>query len=227
MPNLTSGYVHFRTVDNDAFATVDLIDCIFDSEFPGVSIALLDEFDCNFHPLTKLNLPFYGGHGSHAGDYAASVVAYDGEDFWEHPCDEEGNIAIPDMLATPTSHPDYQLSLDAIAFIQHHARVLNLVHTDPSKILPKDFILSPADDEAKTVRLDVPESLILHARKFYSVQGSIVIAEYYRGEDYLICLDDIFAEREALIADAWPPHFLDVLEKLAAEDVDYVRISCG
>ena len=71
--------------------------------------------------------PFFGMHGSHAGDYPAYRVAFDGEEFDEHPCDEEGQLSIAGLL---NSDPDAGLPCEPLAawdFIRHYKKCKELV----------------------------------------------------------------------------------------------------
>lgn len=77
---------------------------------------------------TRAGRPFFGGHGSHGGDYSAHVVAFDGEAFDEHTCDEDGELSIHGLL---DSDPDAGLSreLDSSTweFIAHYQKCRKLV----------------------------------------------------------------------------------------------------
>jgi len=96
---------------------------------------------------------------------------------------------------------------------------------DVEALLPEGWEGPLERDADSFAVMDVPSSLIAHMRTFLGTTCSRVIGQLYGGEDLLIHLEEIRDDRDQLIADGWPPRFLERLEDLARADFAYLRIT--
>jgi hypothetical protein len=96
------------------------------------------------------------------------------------------------------------------------------------ELLPDDFRLATTEGTASDADLSVPPAMLDHAGSAYATgEHTLVIGQFYGGEEYLLHLDEEVADhRDDYIADGWPARFMDFLISIhAGEGVQYLRIT--
>lgn len=95
MANNTTSYIYFLPRDREKFEP-ELENVIMNATFPGLMSGSCDGDPDDYIKTRPEGCGWFGFSGSHAGAYPAYLLCCPtGADVYRHPCDEDGNIALP------------------------------------------------------------------------------------------------------------------------------------